>query len=283
MVTQRLLLIPKTGRQSNIGSNLKRFVRIDAHVNVCFKILKPEQRSSIIFVKSFCPHRSCSLCSPMAWAAAHCWSSLPGLRSQNLTKHLTCLLYKFRKSTTKSKCVFLEITQSQIEFNESSRGVQTCCALLPRLVCLAGMSSLAILNPEVSKWSQDVALVARLSDQNHAWYILVQFLSSLKNKTTLLTGTFVAAGVTIFCLTDLNEASLETSRNMKGAAAADQDRRHSSHPNVCFRLQRSRKGWHQLQPLHTWIFTEGRNTATSKITTRQSKHHRRDTEERKMK
>jgi Co/Zn/Cd efflux system component len=145
------------------------------------------------------------------------------------------------------------------------------------------MSSLAILNPEVSKWSQDVALVARLSDQNHAWYILVQFLSSLKNKTTLLTGTFVAAGVTIFCLTDLNEGSLETSRNMKGAAAADQDRRHSSHPNVCFRLQRSRKGWHQLQPLHTWIFTEGRNTATSKITTRQSKHHRRDTEERKMK
>ena len=173
----------KTGL-SNIGSNLKRFVGIDAHV--CLEILKPEQRSSIIFVKSFCPRRSCSLCSPMAWAAAHCWSSLPGLRSQNLTKHLTCLLYKFRKSTTKSKCVFLEITQSQIEFNESSRRVQTCCALLPRLVCLAGMSSLAILNPEVSKWSQDVALVARLSDQNHAWYILVQFLSSLKTRLLFL-------------------------------------------------------------------------------------------------
>mmetsp|Transcript_83058 Transcript_83058/g.131385 ORF Transcript_83058/g.131385 Transcript_83058/m.131385 type:complete len:217 (+) Transcript_83058:192-842(+) len=29
------------------------------------------------------------------------------------------------------------------------------------------------------------------------------------------------------------------------------NRRHSSHPNGCFHLQRSRKGWHQLQPLHT--------------------------------
>ena len=136
------------------------------------KFLKPEQRSSIIFVKSFCPHRSCSLCSPMAWAALHtvgvrCRASV--LKIWQNIWHVYCT--SFEKALRSPNVFFLKSHSHKLNSMNPVEVFKPVVLYCQGSFALLGWVSLAILNPEVSKWSQDVALVARLSDQNHAWYI----------------------------------------------------------------------------------------------------------------